>query len=137
MNHMLKISSSQQRATAQSGQALVVLLVFTVFGLIIISTAVALLITQTTGTLITQQSDQAASVAKSGVEDALLQLLRNPAYTGGEITIDNGAATVGVSGSNPIVIRSQGEVNVVKRNLEVEVNRINGRLVVKSWRELW
>lgn len=121
---------------SQVGSMLISLMIFVVVSLTIVTAAVLLVVDNTITASNQQLGASTYSIAESGVENALLRLLRNPSYTGEDLLIGNGTAQVTVSGSSPIVIRSVGTSGSFERTLEVTVNRVNGVLTVQSWREI-
>ena len=120
----------------QSGQALVTLLVFAAVGIILTTTSVALTVTNARSSLNYSQGLLALDIAESGIENALITLLRNPSYTGEVITIGDGEATVVVTGINPKTVRSTGQLNNSIRIVEVQTSSLNGIFTVDSWREV-
>ncbi len=83
-----------------------------------------------------EQGEMALRIAESGAENALLRLVRNPSYGGGEtLTIDGGSATVNVSGSTPIIVESAGTSGDFTRVVEVQAHFENTILRIDSWRE--
>lgn len=120
----------------QSGQALVMLLVFMVVAIIMTTMAVALVIINATAASQVEQGDMALKLAESGAENAILRLMRNPAYTGTEtFTIDTGQVTATVSGVNPIIISSQGRQGTFVRTASVSASFVDTVLTIYSWRE--
>ncbi len=67
------------------GQALVGLIVFISIAMIIISAMITIIGSNSILTSITQQSLLVKQAAENGIENALLNLLRNPSYTGENI----------------------------------------------------
>lgn len=120
----------------QSGQALTVLLFFVVITLIITSATVILVILNSTGASKYEQSNMAYDVAEAGIENALMRLLRDPAYTGETLTVDSGVATISVNGTNPVIITSTGIFNNFRRQIRV-VADTNSILSIGSWTEVF
>jgi hypothetical protein len=101
----------------QKGQSLIMMLFFTLIGITVISSAVFIIITNSKGSAKLQQSVVAYEIAQSGAENAMLQLLRNPAYLGEVMTIGDGTATIQVSSnSGTFTITSKGQSgNFIKK----------------------
>jgi Tfp pilus assembly protein PilX len=136
---MKKIKKNNSQALRQSsGQAMVVLLVFMIVAIIMTTMAVALVIINATSASKVEQGDMALKLAESGEENALLRLMRNPSYTGTEtFTIDTGQITATVSGTNPIIIRSQGRLGEFVRTASVSASFVDTVLTINSWREVY
>ena len=119
------------------GQALITLLIVAAVGMTVTAATATLVIVNTMGTTRLQRGVEAMQVAESGMENALIRLLRDPAYSGETLSIGDGTATVTVSGSSPIVVRSQGRVGSYLRTVEARVEYLNNILSVSSWREVY
>ncbi len=120
----------------KKGQTLVLLLIFMAMAIMITSAAVVVIIANSQMASKWEQGETALAVAESGAENALLLLLRNPAYTGGTLTVGSGTATITVAGSNP-VITSTGTVGNFTREVQVTTTYNQGVLGVSSWQEIW
>ncbi|HLD26853.1 MAG TPA: hypothetical protein VJB63_02775 [Patescibacteria group bacterium] len=85
-----------------------------------------------------QQSFTALYTAESGVENALLRLLRNPNYIGEIVPIDTGNATITVTdiGGGQKQIVSVGKSYTILRTLQIVVSYIDNILTVVSWKEI-
>jgi Tfp pilus assembly protein PilX len=119
-----------------SGQALVVLLVFMVVAIIMTTMAVALVIINATAASEVEQGDMALKLAESGAENALLRLVRDPTYTGTEITpLAGGTMTATVSAGNPIIIKSTGAYGQFIRMASVSARFIDTVLTIQNWQE--
>jgi len=117
---------------------MVVLLVFMIVAIIMTSMAVALVIINATSAGKVEQGDMALKLAESGAENALLQIMRNPSYTGTEtFPVDTGQVTATVSGANPIIIMSQGRVGEFMRATSVSASFVNTVLTIHSWKEIF
>lgn len=126
----------------QSGQALITLLFFMSIGIILIAAASLVTLENVSSTSAAEQGTIAYFAAESGIEDALLLLLRYPSnsstpYTGGTTTYSQGQATVTVSTSaNTLTITSVGTYMDATRKVQVqEINGSNGWQVT-SWQEV-
>ncbi|KKW11330.1 MAG: hypothetical protein UY49_C0004G0007 [Microgenomates group bacterium GW2011_GWC1_49_7] len=115
-----------------------VLLAFMVIAIIVTTMAVALVIINSQAASEVEQGETAIRVAESGAENALLRLIRNPAYTGTEtLTIDGGSATVSITGTNPISIESVGTVGDFVRRVGIDARFEDTILVIDSWQEVF
>ena len=119
------------------GQTLVFLLVFISMALIITAAAVVVAIanSQTSGGQ--EMATHASTIAESGAENALLNLLRNPGYTGGSLTVGLGQATIVVTGSGPYTIDVSGTEGNFSHQLRVTAGYSQGILTVSSWQEIY
>ncbi len=121
------------------GQALITLLIFAIIGITIISAAITMLLINSISGTKSQQGTVAYEIAKSGAENALIRLLRNPSYTGETLPVGSGSALIQVSGGggSPYVILSQGTIGNFLRKIQVTANYINNRLTVISQQEVF
>lgn len=119
------------------GQALVTLLVFVVISLIITSASVSIVLVNSLSASKFEQGLMARSFAESGIENALLRLLRDPGYTGETLNLNDGSATVTVAGTNPKTITSIGRIGNFTRTIEAQAAWTNYILSVTSWREIF
>lgn len=120
----------------QQGQALVTLLFFSLVAITITSAAVIVTITQAKSGNAIGISHETYYLAESGVENALLRLLRDPNYTGEQLVLPNGTISISVSGVNPKVITSQITFGGILRKVQVQVDYTNNVLTVLSWKEI-
>jgi hypothetical protein len=122
----------------KKGQTLVVLLVFVAIAIMVTTAAVIVTVVNSQGGVIVDQGNQALNVAESGAENALLQLLRNPGYTGETLSVGNGQAVVNVppGSSYPKTLTSFGKIGDFTRTIQVVFTYdSNYMLTVSSWRE--
>lgn len=126
----------------QRGQALITLLFFMIIGITLITAASLVILGNIASTTSSEQGTVAYFDAESGVEDALLLLLRYPPnsaspYTGGTTTYPDGQATVTVSsGSNTITITSVGIYLNATRKVQVQENNTSSGWKITSWNEI-
>ena len=70
-----------------SGQILTSVLVFMAFGLSVIALSATLTVINIQNTAKLAQSEQASNYAEAGAEEAILRLIRDPAYSGGSLPL--------------------------------------------------
>jgi hypothetical protein len=124
----------------QSGQTLVALLFIVLVGIIVTVAATIILGINSIATGKLTQGEIARSLAESGAEDSLIQLLRDKSYavTNKDIPVDLDKATVTVTQGNPIVIDSIGKSGNFNREIKVTVTfDSNGVLTVGGWKEVF
>lgn len=109
-----------------------------ILAIIMTTMAVALVSINATAASQVEQGDMAWKLAESGADNALLRLMRNPAYSGTEtFTLDSGKVTATVSGTNPIIIMSEGKQGEFVRKASVSASFVNTVLTIYSWREVF
>lgn len=125
----------------RSGQTLVFLLVFMAMSTIITTAAVVMIILNSRSATRMEQGIGTYQIAESGLEDALMRILRNPNYTTGgtpvTLTIGSGTATITVSGVGTKTITSVGTDGGFRRELNATAAFVNGSLLVTSWQEVY
>ena len=126
-----------------NGQALITLLFFTVIGVTVTTGAIGLILVNSINGSKQQQGELAYQVAESGIENALIRVLRTPppTYIGETLVVGNGTATITatVSGTaiDPFVIDSKGQVGNFTRQIEVKTQYQNNLLQIVSQREVF
>jgi len=120
----------------RSGQALVILLVFVGITAVVTSAGAMVMIAGAQAGSKFELGSEAYFAAEAGAENGLLQILRNPAYSGETLNLTNATAVVIVSGTNPKTLDSTGTVNGLTRKIRVIGNYVNGVLTVTSWNEV-
>jgi len=73
--------------------------------------------------------------AQSGVENSLIQLERNPSYSGETMTLSNGTATITVSGSGTLTIVSIGAAGNFKRTVTATATDTANVITITGWSE--
>jgi hypothetical protein len=125
------------RIRNQNGQTLVALMIFVLMG-IVITTFATLMIGQNSLSISRlQQGAVARQLADTGVENVLVNLLRNDAYTGDAFWIGDDYVIATVSGTATKTVRSTGISGSFKKEVEVVATFINNRLTVTSWKEIY
>ncbi|MCJ7740758.1 hypothetical protein MUP32_05620 [Candidatus Microgenomates bacterium] len=124
-------SSSQNR-----GQVLVTILFFMIIAITVTSGTVMIMLSNSLSASKFDQGNSAYYVAESGIENALVRLLRDPMYTGETLPVDSGNAIISISGTNPKTIISIGRIGNFSRTIEVTADYTNNILTVQSWKEI-
>jgi hypothetical protein len=122
----------------QKGQTLVTLLVFMVVAITVTSSAAMIILNNTLNASKAEQGTVAMTIAESGIENAMLRILRSSTYTGETLAVGQGTAiiTVTTNGSTK-TITSTGTFFNTKRKLQVTVGYNAGLLVVTPpWQEI-
>lgn len=121
----------------QEGQTLVTLLVFSVMAISVAATAVAIMINTSRATHITESRTVTMSAAESGIENAILRLIRDPSYTGENLTLDDNAITITVSGTDTKIITSTADNGLFRHTIQATATYIDNRLTVTSWNTVY
>jgi len=124
----------------ERGQALITLLFFVLISLTITSGAIIIIIANSISVSKLQEGALAYYAAESGVENALLRLLRDPNYgqPGGEtLTIDTSTAVITVTKSgNTATVVTVGQNGNFKRTVQAQMTYNNGYYTFSNWKEL-
>jgi len=120
----------------KNGQALTMLLVVMVAGMIITSAAVITIVINSAATSKLASGEEAYHIAESGAENAILRLVRDPSYVGETLTVGNGSATITVTGSGPKTIVSEGVMGSFRRKIQVVGTYVNNIFTVSTWSEI-
>lgn len=122
---------------SNSGQALVTLLFFTIIGMTIITSAAVFVYENSQSASVTEQGAYAYYIAESGVEEALLRLLRDPAYSGtpnGQpLLVGDGSVVIDVSNG---LITATGTYQSVVRKIQAQTVYNNYIFTISSWKEI-
>ncbi len=119
----------------EKGQTLIILLLYMEIAIIITTAAITAVITNALGTDKVYQGTATVDVAESGVETAIIKLIRDPGYTGETLTVNGGTATINITGINPKVVTSKGTFGNFTRSIVAAVGISNNALTVLSWKE--
>jgi hypothetical protein len=119
----------------EQGQALVTLLFFVVISLTITSAAVIIIIANSISASKFAEGEIAYYIAESGVENALLRLLRDPNYVGETLNIDGGTAIITVTGVNPKTVVSVGRNGNFERTVTAQMEYGSGSYSFLNWKE--
>ncbi|HNS65196.1 MAG TPA: hypothetical protein PKJ26_01730 [Candidatus Woesebacteria bacterium] len=120
----------------QSGYILTSLLVFIVVILVITTTSVVVSISGFRSQTYFQGGLEALVAADSGAENAILRLLRDPAYSGETLQVGEAEVVITVGGVGPQTITVVADSGAYERSVQVLVDRVDGMLQVLSWNEI-
>ncbi len=104
-------------------------------GLLMLSTNILVGIIEHNLSLGFQQSDQGRCLAEAGAEEAILRLLRDPNYQGGQLVIDGRDVIINISGDNPKTIESSVNYFGKEKRVRVRVLAGVGDSQITSWEE--
>lgn len=120
----------------ESGQALIILLFYMVIAVTLVTTAVALTVSSSFNTMQEEEGNHALELAENGVENALLRLLRDTAYSGETMSIGDDSVSISVTGGATKTIISTGTRGSYQKALRVTATFANGVLNLISWQEI-
>jgi hypothetical protein len=126
-------------ANGEAGQTIIALLIFMMLAVLITTTAAMITVINSQTNTGYTSGELALQAAETGAENALLQLERDPTYTGETMTINGSAtATITVSGTTTLTITSLGTVagiGTYKRTVVVTASYSNNTFTVTNWAE--
>lgn len=131
INLIVKIKNNRGYTTLLSVIILVAIGASVVTSMILLGTA------NTGSSLKNQQSNIAKGYANACVEDALLRIQQNVAYSGVQnLSFSNGSCTSTVTGTAPNKsITVTATVDTVVRKLQITINQTSPNLNVSQWAE--
>ncbi|MCB9823986.1 hypothetical protein H6802_03460 [Candidatus Nomurabacteria bacterium] len=115
---------------------MITVLVFSVVAITVLSGAVVVSVINTQGTSDYSQAERLLAISEAGVENAALLMLRDPSYSGNNLSVGNDTVTISVSGTNPLTIESVVQNTDFTRRIQSVMERVGGVLNVTSWDEL-
>ena len=115
---------------------MITLLFFVLISLTITSAAIIIIIINSISVSRFQEGTLAYYLAESGVENALLRLLRDPNYTGETLTIGSGTAVITVTGINPKTVVVVSQNGNFKRTVQAQMSYNNGYYTFSNWKEI-
>ena len=120
---------------SQSGQTIIVLLIFMLLAITLTVSATAVIIINLQGNTAYQSGEIALQDAQAGAENALMRLERDSTYTGETMTLTNGTVTITVSGTAPYTIVAKGTSGTFVRTATATATITNNVLSITSWSE--
>lgn len=119
----------------QYGYVLVTLLVVMVVAVVISSAGISLIVNNTQSSSRYQQGVTALKITESGMENAILRILRDPAYSGETLSVGGNPVMITVVGSNPIQVTAQGQADQFTKQIDVTMSFADGVWTIDSWKE--
>jgi hypothetical protein len=119
----------------QSGQTLVLLLVFVMVTIAITTAATFIVATNSLSVTAVSQGIITKHMAETGAEKALLQLLRNPNYKGETFSLDTGTVMATVSGTTTLTVNVAAINGDYIKRVEVKAAYSNNVLTLISWKD--
>ena len=119
------------------GQTLVTLLVFTVVAIAITSTAISIMINITRSASIVESRIIASQAAESGIENAIIRVLRDPEYAGETLQVGDASVEISVAGSNPIVITADATYGSYIQTVQTTIAYVDNSLTISDWEYIY
>lgn len=123
----------------QSGQALVTMLLFVIISVTISTAAMIIILINAKNTSKVEEADMCKAAAESGIEDALLRILRNSSYTVGTytLTLNGGNINVNVTNSgSSYTITSSGTCNNTVQTIKATASISNNAIANITWQQI-
>ena len=102
----------------------------------ITSAAIIIIITNSISASKLEEGTVAYYTAESGIENALIRLLRDTDYEGETLTVGTGTAVVTVTGDDTKTVVSTGQNGNFKRTVQAQMTYNNGYYSFSNWKEL-
>lgn len=83
-----------------------------------------------------QEGTISHDVAETGLENALLRVLRDPNYTGETLLVDTATVVITVTGNNPKTITAVSSNGNFKRTMQSQMTYTNGYYTFSGWKEI-
>ncbi|MBI2031305.1 MAG: hypothetical protein HYT08_01690 [Candidatus Levybacteria bacterium] len=120
----------------ERGQALITFLYIMIIGMTISSASAVIMLINLMGGGTMERGEITYYIAESGIENAILKLLRDPDYSGETLSVGGGNVTTEITSQNPLTIVATGRYNNIVRKIEVQTLYNNNVLTISSWREI-
>ena len=118
------------------GFALVILMFLMVLAVTVITAAVSLMILGSSSSTLLISGDSTKSIADSCIENAIIRLIRNPAYSGESLDINEGNCQITVTGLTDKTVSAQANYGNKKKRVEVNLNLNNNIISLISWKDV-
>jgi hypothetical protein len=131
MNKLIKFKN-------QSGQSLVLLLIFVLMAMAFTTTAMLMSVIGSGSIVSFESGVEVRQLADSGVENALLRIIRDPVdYAGETYSLGEGIITIDVTGATSKTVTVAATLGEFTRTIEVLAQYNNNVLSVTSWKEVY
>ena len=118
------------------GQTIILLLVFVLVAIIVTTASIISMSVNIQASEKVATGTATYDLAESGAENAMIKLLRDPAYSGENLQLSQGNLQITITGTNPKIIISAATINNYVRKIEVTVDTTNNVLSVIAWKEI-
>lgn len=129
--------NNQKGLPSEEGQSMILLLFSVILSVAITTLAIMMLVINSGSVGVFETGVEAKQIAESGMEKALLELIRDPAYLGESYQMGEGQVNTTISGSNPKTINVSVTLGDSTKTVEVLANYTNNVLQVTSWKEIY
>ena len=136
MSNTLRTNYQHFFSAKHSGNILVVVLVIMVVGITIATMSLALVISTTQSLGGAMEGERLRAAVEGGVENAILNILRNPGYSGEDMTIDGLPVAVEVTTGVQTTIVATASNGAHRQRYQVVLERVAGVLTVVSWQQI-
>lgn len=134
---LLRMQTAHDQHSQQlPGNILIVVLLIMMVAIMITGLVVTQLVISTQSIGATRESERVRAAAESGVENAILILMRNPAYSGGSYVFDGITVQVNLDNQAVVTLQVVGSLGLQRHAYQVVLERQSGKLVVTQWREV-
>lgn len=128
----------------QKGQSLIMLLFFVMVGITITAAAMTIISSNSLAATDVEQGEIARAMAETGIERAILQILREDgAYTSETLTNanvpewdDGWQVEITATGSTNLIIDSVATAGKYQRKVEVSASYVDNELILNTWKEI-
>lgn len=118
------------------GQALIPLLILVIIVLSLGTAAIELAISNVLIDRSFQEGLTGYYTTEAALENGLLRILRNPAYSSESLQIGDASCTIEITGTSPKIITSRCDNNRWVRKIQAEASFANGIMTVANVREV-
>ncbi len=126
-----------KRPTNSGGQALLTVIFIAVIGMFITTGALYALLNNINTATLEDVGVMTRSAAESGIENALVRLIRDPSYAGETMMLDaNKTVIVSVTGSTSQTITAVATEGLITHKIAVVVHYNGGVLTIDSWNSI-
>lgn len=122
---------------SHTGNVLITLIIFMLVASLVVASAVAIIITNSGAASKSEQGQMAYQAAEGGLEEAILQILRDPNYSGSVSNVAIGLShySYTVDTNNPKNIDVYGNYHHFRRHLHTTTSYNQGQLLINSWQD--
>ena len=121
----------------EKGQSLVLLLIFVLMAMTFAITAILTTIVNSGSVTTMQRGIEVRELADSGVENALLELIRDPSYAGEDYLLDGVDISTSITEGLQKTITVEATESDITRTVEVLIDYTDNVLSVVSWKEIY